>query len=160
MLSPGVIHAGNIVNEATTPFEVANMVSQCDEKEWLTPDRRCITSTPKPVKPRSNTSQNWELRIRVTRCGYSDNGDTLRRQWKWCQGRSPLECWSGRRDLNPRLRPWQGRTLPLSYSRFISHCKALLTSQQIHCTRNVSPLSAIPSSAMYCSWASRALGWM
>src|SRR5437588_7934963 len=27
------------------------------------------------------------------------------------------EFWSGRRDLNPRLRPWQGRTLPLSYSR-------------------------------------------
>ena len=26
--------------------------------------------------------------------------------------------WSGKRDLNPRLRPWQGRTLPLSYSRF------------------------------------------
>ena len=25
--------------------------------------------------------------------------------------------WSGRRELNPRLRPWQGRTLPLSYSR-------------------------------------------
>jgi hypothetical protein len=30
---------------------------------------------------------------------------------------SPLNSWSGRRDLNPRLRPWQGRTLPLSYSR-------------------------------------------
>src|SRR5205085_11883334 len=28
-----------------------------------------------------------------------------------------LKLWSGRRDLNPRLRPWQGRTLPLSYSR-------------------------------------------
>src|SRR3954465_13337808 len=28
-----------------------------------------------------------------------------------------LEAWSGRRDLNSRLRPWQGRTLPLSYSR-------------------------------------------
>jgi hypothetical protein len=27
------------------------------------------------------------------------------------------DVWSGRRDLNPRLRPWQGRTLPLSYSR-------------------------------------------
>src|SRR6266850_7310523 len=27
------------------------------------------------------------------------------------------ERWSGRRELNPRLRPWQGRTLPLSYSR-------------------------------------------
>ncbi len=34
-------------------------------------------------------------------------------------------CWSGKRDLNPRLRPWQGRTLPLSYSRSIfqyTHC--------------------------------------
>jgi hypothetical protein len=31
--------------------------------------------------------------------------------------REPKEIWSGRRDLNPRLRPWQGRTLPLSYSR-------------------------------------------
>ena len=27
------------------------------------------------------------------------------------------ERWSGKRDSNPRLRPWQGRTLPLSYSR-------------------------------------------
>jgi hypothetical protein len=27
------------------------------------------------------------------------------------------EWWSGKRDSNPRLRPWQGRTLPLSYSR-------------------------------------------
>ena len=25
--------------------------------------------------------------------------------------------WSGRRDLNPRRPPWQGGTLPLSYSR-------------------------------------------
>ena len=28
---------------------------------------------------------------------------------------------SGRRDLNSRLRPWQGRTLPLSYSRAVPH---------------------------------------
>src|SRR4030095_16339611 len=27
------------------------------------------------------------------------------------------EGWSGERDSHPRLRPWQGRTLPLSYSR-------------------------------------------
>src|ERR1700739_2053736 len=27
------------------------------------------------------------------------------------------ECWSGKRDSNPRPRPWQGRALPLSYSR-------------------------------------------
>ena len=31
--------------------------------------------------------------------------------------RSRLVLWSGKRELNPRLRPWQGRTLPLSYSR-------------------------------------------
>src|SRR6266852_3801157 len=31
--------------------------------------------------------------------------------------RTEANIWSGRRDLNPRLRPWQGRTLPLSYSR-------------------------------------------
>src|ERR1700688_3937608 len=31
----------------------------------------------------------------------------------------PKNIWSGRRDLNPRLRPWQGRTLPLSYSRSV-----------------------------------------
>jgi hypothetical protein len=28
-----------------------------------------------------------------------------------------LENWSGRRDSNPRPRPWQGRALPLSYTR-------------------------------------------
>src|SRR5438445_4640475 len=33
------------------------------------------------------------------------------------------EFWSGRRDLNPRLRPWQGRTLPLSYSRSFCSCE-------------------------------------
>src|SRR5438046_1501412 len=27
------------------------------------------------------------------------------------------EFWSGRRDSNPRPRPWQGRALPLSYTR-------------------------------------------
>src|SRR5260370_33238385 len=28
-----------------------------------------------------------------------------------------LKVWSGRRDSNPRPRPWQGRALPLSYTR-------------------------------------------
>jgi hypothetical protein len=28
-----------------------------------------------------------------------------------------LKFWSGRRDSNPRPRPWQGRALPLSYTR-------------------------------------------
>ena len=31
--------------------------------------------------------------------------------------------WSGKRDSNPRLRPWQGRTLPLSYSRSLELLK-------------------------------------
>jgi hypothetical protein len=31
-----------------------------------------------------------------------------------------IKFWSGRRESNPRLRPWQGRTLPLSYSRSTS----------------------------------------
>ena len=34
-----------------------------------------------------------------------------------CGGTHRRENWSGKRDSNPRLRPWQGRTLPLSYSR-------------------------------------------
>ncbi len=32
-------------------------------------------------------------------------------------GYAAIKKWSGKRELNPRLRPWQGRTLPLSYSR-------------------------------------------
>src|SRR6266851_7028999 len=47
------------------------------------------------------------------------------------------ENWSGRRDLNPRLRPWQGRTLPLSYSRSLPHSKSLPTTTSNHCTRQV-----------------------
>ena len=36
--------------------------------------------------------------------------------------------WSGKRDSNPRLRPWQGRTLPLSYSRPSRHAKTYGTT--------------------------------
>ena len=45
---------------------------------------------------------------------------------------SPLKLWSGRRDLNPRLRPWQGRTLPLSYSR---SANLILSAQKTSCQR-------------------------
>ena len=34
--------------------------------------------------------------------------------WSWPR---LVSLWSGRRDLNPRRSPWQGDTLPLSYSR-------------------------------------------
>jgi hypothetical protein len=47
-------------------------------------------------------------------CATADNF-RLACQLKLAQAES--ESWSGKRDSNPRLRPWQGRTLPLSYSR-------------------------------------------
>jgi hypothetical protein len=40
------------------------------------------------------------------------NGFADRRLTTWL-----CRLWSGKRDLNPRLQPWQGCTLPLSYSR-------------------------------------------
>jgi hypothetical protein len=44
---------------------------------------------------------------------------TRRRNGARSRGHGPrrYQNWSGKRDSNPRLRPWQGRTLPLSYSR-------------------------------------------
>ena len=40
--------------------------------------------------------------------------------------------WSGRRDLNPRLQPWQGCTLPLSYSRPNRKGRSLSSSWRRH----------------------------
>src|SRR5207344_1374393 len=48
--------------------------------------------------------------------GASDRG-CPRRGAPWELWAPPIRDWSGKRDSNPRLRPWQGRTLPLSYSR-------------------------------------------
>ena len=44
-----------------------------------------------------------------------NNGFADRRLTTWL-----CRLWSGKRDLNPRLQPWQGCTLPLSYSRINS----------------------------------------
>src|SRR5438477_6746211 len=80
------------------------------------------------------------------------------------------EFWSGRRDLNPRLRPWQGRTLPLSYSRSLSHSTALAHLVPIHCTRtgtrsslrcSSAPVTAPPfgrNLSLNWAWALLALG--
>src|SRR5947208_509272 len=38
------------------------------------------------------------------------------------------KCWSGRRDSNPRPRPWQGRALPLSYTRI--HCRRVSAARR------------------------------
>jgi hypothetical protein len=59
----------------------------------------------------------------VTRCFFLEaatgfepvnNGFADRRLTTWL-----CRLWSGKRDLNPRLQPWQGCTLPLSYSRIL-----------------------------------------
>src|SRR5579863_7672386 len=54
--------------------------------------------------------------------------------------------WSGRRGSNPRHRPWQGRALPLSYSRSFSHSTALAHFVTIHCTRTGTRFSSFGSS--------------
>ena len=43
---------------------------------------------------------------------------------------SRRENWSGRRDSNPRPRPWQGRALPLSYTRILRECRLVVTSDR------------------------------
>ena len=53
---------------------------------------------------------------------------------------SRLVFWSGKRELNPRLRPWQGRTLPLSYSR--SANKRILYTGMPHLS--IKKLKALP----------------
>src|SRR5712692_8781206 len=55
------------------------------------------------------------VRIELTNTGFADPRLTtwLRRHTEGTED----ECWSGKRDSNPRPRPWQGRALPLSYSR-------------------------------------------
>src|SRR5207342_1220706 len=60
----------------------------------------------------------WSETGRAT-CGDSDVWSWTGVMLSWQQG----EDWSGKRDSNPRLRPWQGRTLPLSYSRSARHAK-------------------------------------
>ena len=44
--------------------------------------------------------------------------------------------WSGKRDLNPRLRPWQGRTLPLSYSRSVER-RTTFIKKYASCQENI-----------------------
>src|SRR5262249_45372180 len=50
------------------------------------------------------------------------------------------EGWSGKRDSNPRLRPWQGRTLPLSYSRSLR--KSSVTQRYLRDQESVGALRA------------------
>ncbi len=71
--------------------------------------------------PTGNGRSGGAGRNRTGDRGFADLGLTTWLPRRLCakpsrNARAP-KLWSGRRDLNPRLRPWQGRTLPLSYSR-------------------------------------------
>ncbi len=71
-----------------------------------------------------------------------------------------MTCWSGRRDLNPRLQPWQGCTLPLSYSRVLRtdvfyKRSRTLSSQKTACGKFSEDFhvrgKGIPSGKMLCA---------
>ena len=57
--------------------------------------------------------------------------------------------WSGKRDSNPRLRPWQGRTLPLSYSRSPWRRKGFLLYQPSDYRNPFTVLSSTPQAATH-----------
>ncbi len=82
-------------------------------------------SCAKDLRPATMFVKELEARVGIepTNRGFADLCLTTwlprptSQQTKSPHGLGDDENWSGRRDLNPRLRPWQGRTLPLSYSR-------------------------------------------
>ena|SRR5215469_4176659 len=71
-------------------------------------------------RPESTGVRAWTLDLNRLRPHLAASGFAANRPSETPQAlrrRARKARWSGRRDLNPRLRPWQGRTLPLSYSR-------------------------------------------
>jgi hypothetical protein len=58
--------------------------------------------------------------------------------------------WSGKRDSNPRLRPWQGRTLPLSYSRLPEAVIVPHRTRRVSCTGAAYTASKAPGMTVTC----------
>ena len=93
------------------------------------------------LNPRLQPWQGCTLPLSYSRLMASDCGNFWRRNpdSNWSievlqtsalpLGYSALRFWSGRRDLNPRLQPWQGCTLPLSYSRSVGAKRASTRSR-------------------------------
>src|SRR6188508_1840098 len=83
--------------------------------------------TPETYDLKAFGSQLHALRSRILRSGADDPLDNPFRtrlspmsgvrSVTYVSGLDKKELWSGRRDSNPRPRPWQGRALPLSYTR-------------------------------------------
>src|ERR1700689_4206449 len=89
-------------------------------------EKRVFTTTPEHDRAgealRLEARVRIELTIEVLQTSALPLGYRARHhvQTKSTCGGWAARNWSGRRDLNPRLRPWQGRTLPLSYSRSVA----------------------------------------
>jgi CheY-like chemotaxis protein len=83
--------------------------------------RSALVNTSFVVEIKPYSTGKYGLRVKggkeyAVTSGYKKNLRPLT-EFRIGSGMFLAEYWSGRRDLNPRLRPWQGRTLPLSYSR-------------------------------------------
>jgi hypothetical protein len=65
-----------------------------------------------------------------------------------------LTNWSGRRDSNPRPRPWQGRALPLSYTR-IRWAAAVSPPQAVPIANSGGALQPRPKLANFGPWPRR-----
>src|SRR3954471_21359903 len=98
------------------------------------PGMEVLQTSALPLGDGAGRNQLYEGRFRPRiRCGYNSEGRSSfssaasiltgestsapRRDGRQLSPANVSESWSGKRDSNPRLRPWQGRTLPLSYSR-------------------------------------------
>ena len=93
---------------------VQNTIKRMRQAAEVIPINRNQSAT-KKVQLKNARSCNYRAKLEAASGFEPENGgfaDLCLTTWLCRQKK-----WSGKRDLNPRLRPWQGRTLPLSYSR-------------------------------------------
>ena len=118
--------ASSIEHRASSIEHPASSILCCGEgRIWRRrPDsNRGIRALQAPALPLGHVA--WEADIRAL----ADEGQGVTRTLRHdvvaphpemkspACSRAESMIWSGRRDLNPRRQPWQGCTLPLSYSR-------------------------------------------
>ncbi len=87
------------------PQGVLNQRERMEAPPGFEPGMEVLQTSALPLgdgAARTRADRRHDLPGRAGRCGGTHQGRVK---------------WSGKRDSNPRLRPWQGRTLPLSYSR-------------------------------------------
>jgi hypothetical protein len=71
----------------------------------------------RPQQPTFAAPRQWPAEPKLAVCAKGSASAALPLRRDQPSHAYESEGWSGKRDSNPRLRPWQGRTLPLSYSR-------------------------------------------